>query len=204
MVEIMRVLGELIFWGRVCEYMIVNGNSYEFLSTISMHILKCDMAWLILPGKYCCNIKKTRAPIAFFMWLSNVPIIKCNCESYVLLVISSLSSRHWVIWYFWKGKIIILQKNHGHNQIILQYLVMKKSRKKQYWLFISWAYFSPLDTNFQSSQWMNNITLLCLDLHLLTSKLQVKQKDYKLFNYSCMLLLKVSWVNAMRKIGQIL
>lgn len=83
MVEIMRVLGELIFLGRRCEYMDVNGSSYEFLSAKSMYILKWEMDWLILRGKYCCNIEKTQIPITFFMLLSNVPIIKlCYCESY--------------------------------------------------------------------------------------------------------------------------
>lgn len=91
--EIMRVLGEFIFLGRGCEYMNVKGSSYKVLSTIFMHILKREMAWLNLRGKYCCNIEKTWAPITFFMPLSNVPIIKCNCESYTLSKGSSLSSR---------------------------------------------------------------------------------------------------------------
>ena len=61
----------------------VKGSSDEFLSTKSMHILKCEMAWLILWGKYCCNIEETRVPIKFFLMpLSDVAIIKCNCESY--------------------------------------------------------------------------------------------------------------------------
>lgn len=107
MVEIMRVLGELIFLGRGCEYTNVKCSTCEFLSSKSMPSLKCEMAWLILWGKYRCNIEKTQEPITFFMLLSNVPIIKCNCESYTLSKGSSLSSKDWVLWYFWKGKIII-------------------------------------------------------------------------------------------------
>lgn len=44
----------------------VKGSSDEFLSTKSMHILKHEMAWLILRGKYCRNIEETRVPITFF------------------------------------------------------------------------------------------------------------------------------------------
>ena len=76
MAVIMRVLGELIFLGRGCEYMNVKGSSYKFLSTKSMHILQRETAWLNLRGKYCCNFEKTRAPITIFMLLSNVAIIK--------------------------------------------------------------------------------------------------------------------------------
>lgn len=103
MVEIMRVLGELIFLGRGWEYMNVKGSSYEFLSAKSMHILKCEIAWLILRGKYFCNIEKIWVPIKCFMLLSNVPIIKCDCKSYTPS----------------KGfTIIILQKYRGRIRLL--------------------------------------------------------------------------------------
>lgn len=67
MVEIMRVLGELIISGGACEYMNVKGNS----DYPPNHMLEYEMAWLSFREKYCCNI-------TFFMLLSNVAIVKVS------------------------------------------------------------------------------------------------------------------------------
>lgn len=64
MVEIMRVLGELIFLSRGCEYMNVRGSAHEFLSAKSLHIVKTPQTFLlILQGKYCCIFEETATPI---------------------------------------------------------------------------------------------------------------------------------------------